>query len=179
MPVLATWTPEDGVLGAVAPLALACAGGTALVVDLDPQGPPYPGRTLASLVGDGPTRADLRPSQRGIAVIGNGGIDADDAADVVEALAAGWPRVVLRLPAWPPPTMQVPTVPILPLSPLIGPVVGPAVYQQTVWKMTPPGPGVLLPRPAGATIRALAGGTLPGPSRWLRRWRQVWEQPWA
>ena len=39
MPALAIWSPEDGVLGAVAPLGLAAAAGTALVVDLDPRGP--------------------------------------------------------------------------------------------------------------------------------------------
>ena len=43
MPALAIWSPEDEVLGAVAPLALGAAAGTALVVDLDPDGPQYPG----------------------------------------------------------------------------------------------------------------------------------------
>ena len=51
MPALAIWSPDDGVLGAVAPLALAAAAGTALVVDLDPGGPRYPGEaTLGALV---------------------------------------------------------------------------------------------------------------------------------
>ena len=59
MPALAIWTPEDGVLGALAPLGLAIAGGTALMVDLDPLGPRYPGtRSLADLVSEGPRRAD-------------------------------------------------------------------------------------------------------------------------
>jgi hypothetical protein len=179
MPALSTWTPEDGVLGAVAPLALACAAGTALVVDLDPHGPAYPGRTLAQLVDDGPTGRDLSPTRRGVAVLANGGIDAVDATQVVTALVAGWPRVVFRLPPWPMPESRVDVVPVVPLSPLIGPVVGPAVYQRTLWRMTPPGAGVVLPRPHGGTIRALAAGAMPAPSRWVRAWRRVWELPWA
>src|SRR4030066_639874 len=51
MPALAIWTPEDGVLGALAPLGLAASAGTALVIDLDPLGPRYPGEpSLADLV---------------------------------------------------------------------------------------------------------------------------------
>src|SRR3990172_4895059 len=50
VPALAVWTAFDGLLSAVAPLGLAAAAGTALVVDLDPAGPPYPGRnSLAGL----------------------------------------------------------------------------------------------------------------------------------
>ncbi len=179
MPALSTWTPEDGVLGAVAPLALACAAGTALVVDLDPHGPIYPGRTLADLVDDGPTRADLRPQRSGVAVLSNGGIDRDAARDLIDALIVGWPQVVFRLPSWPAPERREDVVPVLPLSPFVGPIVGPAVYQRSVWRMAPPGPGLVLPRPAGATVRALAAGSMPGPSRWIRAWRRVWEAPWA
>jgi hypothetical protein len=66
VPALAVWSPEDGILGAVAPLALAAAAGTALVVDLDPGGPRYPGAaTLAGLVADGPRRSDLEPDAKG------------------------------------------------------------------------------------------------------------------
>ena len=69
MPALSIWSPEDGVLGAVAPLGLAAAAGTALVVDLDPGGPRYPGpATLADLVADGPRRGDLSPSRRGVSI---------------------------------------------------------------------------------------------------------------
>lgn len=179
VPALATWTPEDGVLGAVAPLALACAAGTALVVDLDPRGPAYPGRTLAQLVDDGPTRDDLSPQRRGVAVLANGGVEPGEAAGILDALEAGWPRIVFRLPAWPPPESGHSTVPIVALSPLVTAVARPAVYQRTVWRMTAPGPGVVLPRPAGATVRALVAGALPWPSRWVNAWRQVWDLPWA
>ena len=99
MPALSTWTPEDGVLGAVAPLAMAAAAGTALVVDLDPHGPAYPGAVgLAGLVAEGPTRRDLEPARRGVAVLHNGGVEPEDAAEVLAALVAGWPAVVFRLP---------------------------------------------------------------------------------
>ncbi len=43
VPALAIWSPDDEVLGAVAPLGLAAAAGTAVVVDLDPDGPRYSG----------------------------------------------------------------------------------------------------------------------------------------
>jgi hypothetical protein len=178
MAALATWAPEDGTLGAVAPLALACAAATALVIDLDSNGPRYPGRTLAEVVEDGPTRDELHPHQRGVAVLPNGGIDPDDASEVIEALMQTWPDVVLRLPAVRRHQLGVPTVPILPLSPLVARVAGPAVYQRSLWRMDPPGPGIVLPRPAAVTIRALARGSLPGPSRWIRRWAEVWELPW-
>ena len=51
MPAIAVWTPEDGLLGALAPLGAALADPPAVVVDLDSDGPPYPGdRSLADLV---------------------------------------------------------------------------------------------------------------------------------
>ncbi len=178
MAALATWAPEDGTLGAVAPLALACAAGTALVVDLDPNGPPYPGRTLAEVVEDGPTLRELQPQQRGVAVLPNGGIEPADASDVVDALIANWPNVVLRLPSVRANPLAVATVTVLLLSPFVAPATRPAVYQRSMWRMDPPGPGVLLPRPAAITIRALARGAQPGPSRWIRRWARVWEVPW-
>jgi hypothetical protein len=178
MAALATWAPEDGTLGAVAPLALACAAATALVIDLDSNGPPYPGRTLAEVVEDGPTGGELSPSRQGVAVLANGGIDPDDACEVVESLIRNWPSVVLRLPAVRTHQSMVPTVPILPLSPFVVGALGPAVYQRSLWRMDPPGPGIMLPRPAASTIRALARGSRPGPSRWIRRWAEIWERPW-
>ena len=89
MPALALWTPEDGLLGALAPLGLALAAGTALVVDLDPLGPHYPGTTsLADLVAEGPRQADLKPAHRGVAVLRNGGVAPAAAAEVVAAPTA-------------------------------------------------------------------------------------------
>ena len=90
MPALALWTPEDGLLGALAPLGLALAAGTALVVDLDPLGPHYPGSaSLADLVAEGPRKADLSPARRGVAVLRNGGVSPAAAAEVVAALVGG------------------------------------------------------------------------------------------
>ena len=180
MSVLATWCPWDGVLGAVAPLALATAAGTALVVDLDPDGPDYPGEaSLASMVADGPRRIDLEPGRSGVAVLRNGGIDGDDAADLLAAFATGWPHLILRLP----PAAERPDrpglVPVLPMAP--GGLFSddqPAVYQRGPWPPDRPVEGVVLPRPRAGTIRNLLEGRRPGPSRWLRKWASVLEYPW-
>ena len=180
MPALSTWTPEDGVLGAVAPLALAAAAGTALVVDLDPQGPAYPGNAdLAELVAEGPTRRDLEPERRGVAVLRNGGVPAEKAAEVLNALAAGWPAVVFRLPPHRRPDRPG-VVPVRPLVPgeLFSGDERPAVYQSAGWRMPQPGPGIVLPRPPSAVVKALLEGVRPRPNRWVRAWQQVWELPW-
>ncbi|MBA2338675.1 MAG: hypothetical protein H0V96_13160 [Acidimicrobiia bacterium] len=179
MTVLGTWCPDDVVLGTVAPLALAAAAGTALVIDVDPDSDAYPGAgTLAALVADGPTRIDLRPVKRGVAVLANGGITADDAAEVIDALAAGWPRVVLRHPARDRPAGHR-VVPVHPLVPgrLVEPT-QPAVYQRGPWVIHLPPPALVLPRVRPGTVRCLLEGRRPGPSRWLRQWRRVWDLPW-
>jgi hypothetical protein len=178
MTVLHTWSPEDRLLGAVAPLALGVAAGTALVVDLDPEGPAYPGEmSLRRLVDEGPRLADLRPSRRGVAVLRNGGVDRSSSAEVVAALIAGWPAVVMRLPAVKTDAFA-PVVPILPVTPLtVG--AGPAVYQRGPWAAPDELEGVVLPRPRAGTLRALLEGRRPGPSRWMRAWATVWRMPWA
>lgn len=178
MAVLRTWSPDDRLLSAVAPLGLAIAAGTALVVDLDPEGAVHPGgATLAELVNDGPRAADLRPSRRGVAVLGNGGIREEDAAGVIEALVAGWPHVILRSPGGERP--QSPgVVPVFPLTPLTVDR-GRAVYQRGPWPAPRQLDGIVLPRPRASTIRALLEGSRPAPSRWLRAWKQVWGGVWA
>lgn len=177
--VLAIWSPVDGVLGAVAPIALAAAAGTALVVDLDPAGPRYPGTTsLASLVAEGPRRSDLAPGKRGVAVLRNGGVTADAAGDVVAALMRGWPWVVLRHPPGGRPSGPG-IVPVLPLVPGgLFPALSAAVYQTGPWPMRGPAGSILLPRPRAATIQALLEGRRPVMSRWVRAWCQVWERQW-
>jgi hypothetical protein len=180
MPALSTWTPEDGVLGAVAPLALAAAAGTALVVDLDPNGPAYPGAAgLAELVAEGPTRRDLEPALRGVAVLRNGGVEPEDAEEVLGALVVGWPAVVFRLPPHRRPD-RTGVVPVRPLVPggLFPAGDRPAVYQSAGWRITAPGPGIVLPRPPSAVVKALLEGARPRPNRWIRSWQQVWELPW-
>lgn len=184
MPALTIWSPEDALLGVVAPLAAAVAApGPALVVDLDPHGPEYPSdRTLAGIVADGPSRLDLTPARRGVAVVRNGGIATAEAAEVVAALVAGWPFVVLRAPAviGQPADTPGPLVPVYPLIPagmLVRPD-HPAVYQRGGWPLPVPGPGLVLPRPSPRTIGALLRGVRPLPDRWLRRWTRVWRLPW-
>ncbi len=185
MPALAIWTPEDGLLGALAPLGLAAAaGGPALVVDLDPAGPRYPGPgSLADLVAEGPRRVDLLPQRRGVAVLHNGGVTATEAAAVVEALLGGWNRLVLRLPPRPKPetTFSVPVIPVRLLVPggLFKMGGGPGVYQSTPARVAVPENGVRLPRPSVTAVRALLTGRLPAPTdRWLAAWRPVWRIPW-
>ncbi len=182
MPAVAIWTPEDGLLGALAPLALAVSAGTCLVVDLDPLGPGYPGsRSLADLVADGPRREDLVPGRSGIAVIRNGGVDAARSTEVVAALVEGWDRVVLRLAPRRPAAVPFPVIPVRLMLPgaLFPPVEGPAVYQATPAGFRMPGPGIRLPIPSRSTVAALIRGRLPaGRDRWIRAWRRAWEVSW-
>ena len=185
MPVLAVWTPEDGLLGALAPLGLAgaVAREPTLVVDLDESGPHYPSTSLADLVVSEPQRDDLIGSRPGLAVLRNGGVGLERSHQVVEALIRGWPRVVLRMPPRPVPhTRSIPIVPVRMLLPgrLFPRVDGPAVYQSTPIPARLPGPGVRLPVPAPATIAGLVAGRLPhGRDRWVRAWKRVWEVSWG
>jgi hypothetical protein len=175
---LAVWSPHDATLGVVAPLALATAAGTALVVDLDPEGPSCPGPlSLADLVHHGPRRDQLSPDRRGVAVLSNGGVTAEEAGEVVEALAAGWPALVVRLPPQPtPPGGVVPVVPHAPGDALR--FDGPAVRQRGPWPAPRGLPGIVLPRPRASTIQSLLELRRPAPCRWLRTWRKVWSFPW-
>lgn len=178
MPALAIWSPEDAVLGAVAPLGLAAAAGTALVVDLDPAGPRYPGSgSLAELVADGPRRSDLGPDRRGVAVLANGGVDPSEARTVVDALVDGWPAVVLRLPAdHAGGGGAVPIVPLVPGS-LFGGYGSEAVFQRAGWRVAAPDGAVVLPRPRRSTIAMLLTGAVPPPGdRWVASWRALWER---
>ena len=178
MATLATWCPSDGVLAIVAPLALAAAVETALVVDLDPRGPSYPGDgSLAQLVESGPRLSDLRPTRTGIAVLRNGGIQREKPEEVLGALMAGWPNVVLRIGGAVEDPATVPVIPLLPAH--TERWHRPAVYQQMGWRETAPGPGLTLPTPPRSSIQALLEGRLPRPSRWMRGWRRVWGMQWG
>ncbi len=178
MATLATWCPTGGLLAIVAPLALAAAVGDALVVDLDPDGPRYPGEgSLAELVEDGPRLSDLRPSRRGVAVLRNGGVRPELARDVIAALVAGWPNVVFRVGV---DLSKSPTVPVIPLLPggFTASWPRPAVYQRMGWQRDAPGPGMTIPTPPRSSIGALLEGRQPVRSRWLAAWGLVWEMPW-
>lgn len=181
MATLAIACESDGVLGIVAPLALASSADTALVVDLDREGPRYPGSgSLAELVEQGPRLDDLRPSRTGIAVLRNGGIDAADAGEVIGALIKGWPNVVLRLPRIAT-GLSMPLVPVIPLLPggMTPESDRPAVYQQLGWHEKAPGPALTVPTPSRGTVAALLEGRMPSRRRWIRAWRQVWSMPWV
>jgi hypothetical protein len=181
MPVLSVWSPEGGVLGVVAPLALAASAGTALVIDLDPHGPGYPGTgSLVRLAAEGPRRSDLSPERSGVAVLKNGGIEAAACRDIIAALCRGWPAVVLRLRSSAKRPKNHGVVPVRPLLPgdLFAFDPEPAVYQRCGWRIRPGGPGPVLPRPRSSTVQALLEGRTPSADRWVRSWRQVWEASW-
>lgn len=176
MAVLAIRTPEDGLLGALAPLGLAAAAGTALVVDLDPHGPRYPGEgSLAHLVADGPRRSDLTPLRTGLAVLRNGGVEPGPAREVVDALAEGWPVVVMRLPARDRARADVVVHPLV-VGGLFPPSPG-AVFQDLGFRVTAPGP--VLPPLSRTTAAALLAGTVPRRSRWVQAWKAIGEPAWA
>lgn len=178
---LAVWTPQDELLGAVAPLALGMQRRRALVIDLDPGGPHYRGRTsLAGLVAEGPRSEDLQPSRRGLAVLRNGGVAAAQAAPVVQALIAGWGDVVLRLPGCGPANCDwAPVVPVRLAVPgdLLGSWSGPAVWQPVGWRAELRD-GVNLPRPRPRSWAAVLAGRRPAGDPWVRAWRPAWERSW-
>lgn len=174
----------DPVLHALAPLGLAAARGTALVVDLDEEAPSYPGSTsLAKLVVSQPRLADLRPRRRGVAVLPNGSIGPREAFEVVEALAAGWPAVVLRLGSsldLPSPFEETPVVPVAPLLPgfLYPAVTTPAAYQAFSHGPPPRVPGILLPPLSRSGIYRMLGGMGFPPRRWVQAWEKAWNLSW-
>ncbi len=170
-------------LGALAPLGLALAAGSALVVDLDSGGPHYPGeRSLADLVAAGLRRPDLVP-RPGVAVLRNGGVAAATAAGVVDALVAAHPTVVLRLPPRPRPVLDGhPVVPVRMLLPgnLFPLGDGPAVFQATPALVRLPAAGIRLPVPRPITVDSLLHGRRPpGRDRWIAAWGAVWRFPWV
>ncbi len=178
MASLAIHTREDGLLGALAPLGLAASAETALVIDLDPSGPRYPGTgSLAQLVDDQPRRQDLEPARSGLAVLRNGGVAYEKATEVVGALVAGWPAVVLRLPSGQRPPSGTVGLSLLPLVPggLFEAPPGPVVYQPLGFSMSPPEAGITLPLLSRRVAGALLGGHVPRRSRWIRAWGSLWE----
>ncbi|MGH8958774.1 MAG: hypothetical protein ACRDVK_08875 [Acidimicrobiia bacterium] len=179
--ILGVRTEIDSVLSVLAPMGLAAAAdGPSLLIDLDPSGPSYPSRrSLADLVADGPTRAELTPGAGGMAVLRNGGVEWVEAAETVERLAGPWPSITLRvglgdsgLP-WP----VIPVVPLLPgfLTVADG---RPAVWQASEGGQVAPGPGPVLPPLARRAIQVLLEARSIPRGRWIRGWRQVWELPW-
>lgn len=163
----------DPVLHRIGPFGLAAAAGTCLVIDLDPTAADLPGPTLASLLTEGATSSHLRSERAGVAVIGNGGVSEGEAEDLVAALVAGWPAVVLRVPP------GAPSVRFLPLDP---PELRPRRAFRAVWQASMRGstaPGIVLPPLRRAAVRSLCAGRLEPRSRWVRSWAPVWGASWT
>ncbi len=181
MQVVATWAPEDGILGAVAPLGLANARPTCLVVDLDPAGPQYPGElSLADLVERGPTKAELSPVRSGVCVMKNGGAGVVESIEVIHAMSLSWPHVVVRLPAA---GLDVPwqSVKVRPLLPgnLFGRLEQHTVYQRSYWPVPAPDRSIVLPVPRPAVVAALLAGNRVRRSPWVKAWGPVWDDSWG
>ncbi len=180
MPALHLWSPDDRALGSLGALALGAAAGTCLVVDLAPDPAAEPrGPTVATIVADGPTAAQLQPARSGVAYLPGGDATAGEAAELLDALAVGWPALVVHAPGRDvPPGFR--TVPVLPLVPpgLRTAVDGPAVYQPTAWRSPERPDGVVLARPLPGELGRLARMQRPVWGRWVRSWRRVWSYPW-
>ena len=185
--VIGLHTEFDHVLSVVAPIGLATAAARpALVIDLDPYGPAFPGpRSLAELVGEGPTRSELFPGLAGgrgskVALLRNGGIGWESTVSMIEALAQQWPALVLRLPGsggpWP-----WPVVPVRSLLPgILRPVGGRAAVWQSVTSRhdVAPGPGPVLPALNRSALGRMLTLRAEPRGRWVKAWSQVWELPW-
>lgn len=172
MDAVTVTAPSDQLLDLVAPFALATHRPTAIVVDLDGSGLPFPGRrTLAHLVEEQPTLTDLVPPRRGIVSLPNGGVDAEAALPVVDALRRGWPAVVIRSRRPLPGVAHAPVVPRLP-----GQGRAAAVWVRTgLADSGGEGPVVRAPS-RRAFHQVLDGRALTG--SWLRSWAAVWSWPW-
>jgi hypothetical protein len=98
-----------------------------------------------------------------------------DASDVIEALVARWPNVVLRCsPAQPAPQAAVSLIPLLP-APFGSPPTPRTVYQRTGFHTEIPQESLVLPRPRRSTVEALMGlRKMPRRSAWLKQLSRVW-----
>lgn len=175
MVALAIHTIHDDLLGLVAPFALAMAHRTALVIDLDVHGLPIPGdRSLALLVEDGPTLAELVPPRQGLAVLPHGGVDSGAAMRVVSALAGSWPCVVVRSRD---PLPGMPFVEVAPLVPGVATRTKPRVWVRTGIGRVKAGPGPVVDSPGRSAVGAVLARRIPA-GRWVRSWAGVWRWPW-
>jgi len=175
--VAVLWSPNDLLTSVLTPIGLAMARRPSLVIDLDPKGPRYSGGfTLADLARNGPTKAQLEPRPKAVAVLANGGVAAGEAADVIAALVERWPHVVLRCdPADRAPSRAVSIVPLLP-EPFAALPRPRTVYQSLGMQVRHPVGSLVLPAPSRSSIEALIGlRTTVRRSRWLTKLGAVWE----
>lgn len=172
---------DDPVLSAIAPVGLAAAAGSALIVDLVTDSPRSDGRrTLRELLSDGPSLAELSPGRSGVALIRAGDIALGQALEAIETLSGRWHAIVVRTSMA---DVPFPIVPVVPLYPgaiqvsLASPSAG--VWQPVRGGPEPPGPGPVLPTLRSSLVRSMLSARLPRRSRWIRAWEPVWEMPWA
>lgn len=177
MTVVSLFVTNDGVLGAVAPIGMAAARGTCLVVDFKYR-VHREGLTLAKLVQEGPTKSHLEPQHRGVSFLHNGGVDPEVAFDVLDALCESWPNVLLSVPDLSFEFKGVVSVRVEAI--LAGPFVPPphidSVLQPVGLDSAPPDHvGHVLGRLDARTVRSVLTGGVDPRSRWVRSWRPVWE----
>lgn len=170
--VLATRS-SDPILHHIAPLGLAASAGRCLVLDLDGGAPGYSERTLADLVSEGPTAADLAGGA-GVVVLGNGGISFEEAAPVVDRLVAAWGRVVIRDGGDPHPFRVLSVEPMLP-TPFTPRQVD--IAQAVAYGQSSAGRATLPPL-RRHQIRSLLAGEIEPRWRWTRAWGAAWSLPW-
>ncbi len=155
----------DPVLHVLAPVSLAAVHELALIIDLDSaSGWPFPVGSLEDLVRGGPTADDLKPSRRGLAILGGPVSDPQQVEAVLDTLIAAWPAVVVRRGTAEP--VDVAIAPALPWLPA-GAV--------TVATGLSAGQGSI-PRPPRWLVRKVVGGSIDGRWRWFRHWHRVWAE---
>lgn len=150
----------------VAPVSLAAAAGTALVIDRDPaSGWPFPVGSLSDLAGSGPSADDLHPSTSGIALLGGPVADAPEVDELVAALGESWPAVVIRSPRH-----AAAVVRVDPALPWRSP---PDIAVDVGFGHTS---GAAIPSPPTRLLRRLLRGQIDPRWRWFRHWRPIWER---
>ena len=178
-PVLAVRCRRDLLLHHLAPMGLAAARETALLIDLDDDGPGYPGKlSLAALISEGARRRDLGPTKKGVAVLANGGADLDEALGLIALLAGGWPAVVVRIGSSDVPYPVVDVSPEFPAGWASGDDEALVIQPVGRWSRTSRADVTRLPPLRRSQVRAMLSGTIHPRWRWVRAWRRVWELPW-
>ena len=177
MSVVALSVSNDGVLGVVAPIGMAAAAGTCLVVDLVNRGS-RDGVSLASLTSEGPQRSHLQPSRRGVSFLHNGGVGFQAAGGVLNALFESWPNVLVAVPdrSVVVPNVRTVVVEAILAGPFVPPVNPDAVLQPVGLGGRPrEHRGHVLSPLRPKTVRSILSGTVDRRSAWVRSWTPVWE----
>lgn len=164
---------RDPLLHHIAPLGLAAGAGRCLVVDLDESAPEFTDRTLRDLVDHGIRAVDLE-RREGVAVLGNGGVSFDEAAETIDRLLESWGRVVLRDGGAMHPFRVLHVEPLLPdpFDP------GRAEILQSTERGQRSFGRPILPPLRRHQIRSILGGEIEPRWRWVRAWATVWSRTW-